>query len=115
MNRKLSKWKASKTALTAIIVKPKSNYLLSASKTIAIWDLGTKTKIKVGKIIPILKLYKNNILLCFLLLNKTLTGHSSDIFRLLSLNKSIISKKPDEMTNDYFVSVALNDRIINTW
>lgn len=42
-----SKWKASKTPVTAINVDPTSKFLASASRTITIWDTETKTKLKV--------------------------------------------------------------------
>lgn len=60
----LSKWKASKTAVTSISTDSTSKYLISSSKTITIWDLNSKSKLK------------------------TLTGHSNDIFKLAFLNKS---------------------------
>lgn len=53
-----SKWKASKTAITSISIDPTNQYIICSSKTITIWDLKTKTKVK------------------------TLTGHSNDIFEL---------------------------------
>ena len=59
-----AKWKASKTGITSLNVDPSSKYLVSASKTITVWDLSTKTKVK------------------------TLTGHANDIFKLDFLNKS---------------------------
>lgn len=59
------KWKASKTPVTAISVDPTSKYLTSSSKTITIWDLETRTKLK------------------------NLTGHSNDIFSMLFLNNSL--------------------------
>lgn len=63
MNRK---WKASKTAITALSLEPTSKYLLTASKTITVWDLETKTKYK------------------------SLTGHSNDIFQMIFLfNKNV--------------------------
>jgi WD40 repeat protein len=60
----LSKWKASKTSITSISTDSTSKYLISSSKTITIWDLNQKSKLK------------------------TLTGHSNDIFKLAFLNKT---------------------------
>jgi WD40 repeat protein len=60
----ISKWKASKTAITSISTDFTSKYLISSSKTITIWDLNSKSKLK------------------------TLTGHSNDIFTLEFLNNS---------------------------
>jgi WD40 repeat protein len=45
--------------VTTIGVDPTSKYLVSSSKTIAVWDLETRSKLT------------------------TLTGHSNDIFQLL--------------------------------
>ncbi|CAF0715067.1 unnamed protein product [Brachionus calyciflorus] len=58
-----AKWKASKTAITSISIDPTNNYLICSSKTITVWDLKSKTKVK------------------------TLTGHSNDIFKLQFLSQ----------------------------
>ena len=79
-----SKWKVSKTAVTSISIDPTNQYIVCSSKTISVWNLQSKTKIK------------------------TLTGHSSDIFKTKFLDQS-----NDEF--QYFVSVANNDRLINSW
>jgi WD40 repeat protein len=65
----ISKWKASKTAITALNLDTSSKYLLSSSKTITVWDLDTKTKVR------------------------SLTGHSSDILKMifLSHNNTFVS------------------------
>jgi hypothetical protein len=53
------KWKGSKTAITSLAIDPSSKYLLFASKTISIWDLKTKSKIKVLKFKKFLLFYEN--------------------------------------------------------
>jgi len=67
--------------VTAVAVDATSKFLASASKTITIWDLESRDKLK------------------------TLTGHSTDIFRLLfSLS-----------TPGMFISAACSDRVLNLW
>ena len=64
-----AKWKASKTAITSLSIDSTSKYLITASKTITVWDLDTKTKFK------------------------SFTGHSNDINRMifLAVNNLFIS------------------------
>ncbi|RNA01364.1 WD repeat-containing 43-like [Brachionus plicatilis] len=62
-SRVKSKWKASKTAITSISIDPSNQYLICSSKTISVWNLQTKTKVK------------------------TFTGHSSDIIRMQFLSQ----------------------------
>lgn len=82
-----SKWKASKTAITAISIDPSAKYLVCSSKTITVWDLKTKTKVK------------------------SFTGHSNDIFKIEFLKTDLVENQ--ELM--HLISAALNDRIINGW
>jgi len=63
------KFRASKTPVTAISVDSTSTFMLTASKTIAVWDLTTKTPLK------------------------TFIGHSQDIFNLSFLGNNTNSDK----------------------
>ena len=73
------KWKASKITITSLAIDPQtSKYLLSASKTIIVWDLDTKTKLK------------------------SFTGHSNDLNRMCFLqgnNMFVSTAQNDRILN----------------
>ena len=76
-----SKWKASKTPISSLRVDPSSKYLASASKTITIWELETRTKLK------------------------TLTGHSNDIFNMQFLTNSLSNLFVSAAKNDRIINM----------
>ncbi|XP_072162964.1 WD repeat-containing protein 43-like [Diadema setosum] len=89
-----SKWKGDKTSVHAICICPGGETLLSAGRTIQLWNLHTRT---------VLKKY---------------TGHASHVTRLRVLPMSSRSEGADPLEaieGLYFMSSAASDRIVNVW
>ncbi|XP_032222775.1 WD repeat-containing protein 43 [Nematostella vectensis] len=92
-----SKWKADKHGVSSLRVSPLGNHLLSAGRTIKLWDLDTKE------------------------LLKKFTGHSSIITDLLFLPNPTSSDSNGNHVSDstingwYFLSSAEHDRLLNIW
>lgn len=83
----LSEWKAGSDIITAIVAVPKSNRLLTASKSIKLWNL------------------ENHTLL------KTFLGHSSNVNFLHSIpNNGYINTE-----SKYVISGSKSDRLLNCW
>ena len=70
---------------------PSGKYLIASSKQITVWDLSTRQKVN------------------------TLTGHSTDIFRMQFIDYLSHKDENNNSNKKYFLSAAQNDRIINLW
>ncbi|XP_060593577.1 WD repeat-containing protein 43-like [Ruditapes philippinarum] len=79
------KWKGDKGPVYSLC-KCSNEHLLSAGRSIKLWDLKTKQELK------------------------RFTGHATEVFKLLHVPTS-----PDSLENSYFLSAAANDRLVNAW
>ncbi|XP_041469636.1 WD repeat-containing protein 43-like [Lytechinus variegatus] len=90
-----SKWKGDKTSVYSICICPGGTTMLSAGRTIQLWNLHTKAVLK------------------------KFTGHASPVTRL----RVVPTFSPDSEKDDpldsveglYFMSSAVSDRIVNVW
>ncbi|KAH3852349.1 hypothetical protein DPMN_094855 [Dreissena polymorpha] len=80
------KWQGDKGAVHSLC-KCSSKHLLSAGRTIKLWDLANKH------------------------LLKTFTGHATEVFRMVHIPGGV----NDNVENSYFLSAAMNDRLVNAW
>ncbi|XP_052770151.1 WD repeat-containing protein 43-like [Mya arenaria] len=78
------KWKADKSGVYSLC-RCSSTHLLSAGRTIKLWDLETRQILK------------------------TFTGHATEVFRLLHVPVG------ESIEKSYFLSEAINDRLVNAW
>ncbi|XP_075060488.1 LOW QUALITY PROTEIN: WD repeat-containing protein 43 [Mixophyes fleayi] len=87
------KWKGDNSSVSSLCISPDGKMLLSAGRTIKLWDLETKV------------------------LTKQFTGHSSAVTSLMFINvrPSGDSQTSNDATGLYFLSAALNDRFISVW
>ncbi|XP_064600554.1 WD repeat-containing protein 43-like isoform X2 [Liolophura sinensis] len=84
------KWKADKGIVHSVCCS--HQYLISAGRSIKLWNLSTKTVVQ------------------------TFTGHSTEVFRLLPVPKLLTADGDSSaIDSSYFLSAALNDRLINVW
>ncbi|KJE95621.1 hypothetical protein CAOG_08938 [Capsaspora owczarzaki ATCC 30864] len=81
----VSKWKADKLAVNALAYSAESGTLLSAGRSIKLWDLATKKEVK------------------------SFTGHEHNVTALAFLPTTATGTPP------LFVSVAAGERMINVW
>ncbi|KAL4237474.1 WD repeat-containing protein 43 [Mactra antiquata] len=81
-----SKWKGDKGSVHSLC-KCSSDHLLSAGRSINLWDINTKQVIQ------------------------TFTGHSYEVFKMLH----VPSQSGSSIEKSYFLSAAVNDRIVNAW
>nr|XP_039248120.1 WD repeat-containing protein 43-like [Styela clava] len=93
--KSICKWQADKRGVNSMCVCPNST-LLSAGKTIKLWDLETKQ------------------------LLRSFVGHASPVLDLMYVNIPAISQRQDatplEMVEGlYFLSSAIEDRVVNIW
>ncbi|XP_030854848.1 WD repeat-containing protein 43 [Strongylocentrotus purpuratus] len=90
-----SKWKGDKTSVYSICICPGGSTLLSAGRTIQLWNLQTKAVLK------------------------KFTGHASPVTRLRVVPTLSPGSKEDDPLDSveglYFMSSAASDRIVNVW
>ncbi|KAK3094081.1 hypothetical protein FSP39_023991 [Pinctada imbricata] len=82
------KWKADTRSIHSVCLCS-NNHLLSAGRSIKLWNLQTYQVLK------------------------KFTGHSSEIFKLLPLPLS--ADMSDSVEGSYFLTAALSDRLVNAW
>ncbi|KAM8945385.1 WD repeat-containing protein 43 [Pelodytes ibericus] len=87
------KWKADSSSVSSLCISPDGKMLLSAGRTIKLWDLDTK------------EVYRQ------------FTGHSSSVTSLMFLRtpSSSDSGASQDPTGLYFLSGAMHDRLISVW
>ncbi|XP_071963272.1 WD repeat-containing protein 43-like [Antedon mediterranea] len=91
------KWKADKNSVTSICISPCGNIIISAGRTIQVWDVQSKVVLK------------------------KFTGHASSVNSLQMVSYSNRSIDEDDMSvlesvdGCYFISTAVGDRIVNVW
>ncbi|XP_053568620.1 WD repeat-containing protein 43 [Bombina bombina] len=87
------KWKGDNSSVSSLCISPDGKKLLSAGRTIKLWDLETK------------EVYRQ------------FTGHSSAVTSLLFMTQqpSSESQPLPDTTNLYFLSGAVHDRLISVW
>ncbi|KAM4770744.1 WD repeat-containing protein 43 isoform 2-T2 [Rhinophrynus dorsalis] len=87
------KWKGDNGSVSSLCISPDGKMLLSAGRTIKLWDLQTK------------EVYRQ------------FTGHSTAVTSLmfLTLRPSQESQPAQETTGLYFLSGAAHDRLISVW
>lgn len=83
------KWKGDSGSIHSICLCAQ-NHLLSSGRSIKLWDLETYSVLK------------------------KFTGHATEVFRLLPI-LSNPTELPDSPEGVYFLSAALNDRLVNVW
>ncbi|XP_060063671.1 WD repeat-containing protein 43-like [Ylistrum balloti] len=83
------KWKADKGTIHSVCVCS-PHHLLSAGRTIKLWNTQTHEMLK------------------------KFTGHATDVFRLIPVPFSM-NLNGDSIDSLYFLSAAVNDRIVNAW
>ncbi|OWF41846.1 WD repeat-containing protein 43-like [Mizuhopecten yessoensis] len=83
------KWRADKGSLHSVCVCS-PHHLLSAGRTIKLWNTETHEMLK------------------------RFTGHATEVFRLIPVPFTLISNG-DSVDSLYFLSGAVNDRIVNAW
>ncbi|XP_069117175.1 WD repeat-containing protein 43-like [Argopecten irradians] len=83
------KWKADKGSIHSVCVCS-THHLLSAGRTIKLWNTQTHEMLK------------------------RFTGHSTEVFRLLPVPFTM-NFNGDSVDSLYFLSAAVNDRILNAW
>lgn len=90
-----SKWKADKTSVHSVCMCPGGSALLSAGRTIQLWNLLTKSILK------------------------KFTGHASPVTRLRVVPRSCQRSEENDPLESveglYFMSSASSDRIVNVW
>ncbi|XP_063774983.1 WD repeat-containing protein 43 isoform X2 [Pseudophryne corroboree] len=87
------KWKGDTSSVSSLCISPDGKMLLSAGRTIKLWDLETKA------------------------VTRQFTGHSSAVTSLWFINSrpSGDSTTSDDPTGLYFLSAAVNERFISVW
>ncbi|KAM4693570.1 WD repeat-containing protein 43 [Discoglossus pictus] len=87
------KWKADNSSVSSLCISPDGKMLLSAGRTIKLWDLETK------------EVYRQ------------FTGHSSAVTSLMfmTVRSSSESQQLPDTTGLYFMSGALHDRLVSVW
>ncbi|XP_018423647.1 PREDICTED: WD repeat-containing protein 43 [Nanorana parkeri] len=85
------KWKADNSSVSCMCISPDGKMLLSAGRTIKLWDLETKN------------------------VTRQFTGHSSAVTSLIFLRPPGESHSSSDTTGLYFLSGALHDRLISVW
>ncbi|XP_030051995.1 WD repeat-containing protein 43 [Microcaecilia unicolor] len=87
------KWKGDNGAVSCLCISPDGRMLLSAGRTIKLWDLETK------------EVYRQ------------FTGHSTAVSSLMFITErpSSESQPFDGITGLYFLSGALHDRLLSVW
>ncbi|XP_062597839.1 WD repeat-containing protein 43-like [Saccostrea cucullata] len=83
------KWKGDSGSIHSICLCAQ-NHLLSSGRSIKLWDLETYSVLK------------------------KFTGHATEVFRLLPILPSR-TELPESPEGTYFLSAALNDRLVNVW
>ncbi|XP_056022071.1 WD repeat-containing protein 43-like [Ostrea edulis] len=83
------KWKGDSGSIHSICLCAQ-NHLLSSGRSIKLWDLETYSVLK------------------------KFTGHATEVFRLLPILSSP-TELPETPEGAYFLSAALNDRLVNVW
>ncbi|KAK3599161.1 hypothetical protein CHS0354_040999 [Potamilus streckersoni] len=86
------KWKADKGPVYSIC-KCSSTHLLSAGRTIKLWDKYTKDIVK------------------------TFTGHATEVTRLIHISPGLETEESETQSieSTYFLSAAANDRLVSAW
>ncbi|KAM4786490.1 WD repeat-containing protein 43 isoform 2-T2 [Cyanocitta cristata] len=87
------KWKGDTSSVTCLCISPDGKMLLSAGRTIKLWDLETK------------EVYRH------------FTGHATSVSSLMFTTvKPVNESKPfDGITGLYFLSGAIHDRLLSVW
>ncbi|XP_068088859.1 WD repeat-containing protein 43 [Hyperolius riggenbachi] len=85
------KWKADNSGVSSLCVSPDGKMLLSAGRTIKLWDLESKT------------------------LSRQFTGHSTAVTSLMFIRPPGESQSSSDTTGLYFLSGAVHDRLISVW
>ncbi|XP_075003409.1 WD repeat-containing protein 43 isoform X2 [Calonectris borealis] len=87
------KWKGDNSSVTSLCISPDGKMLLSAGRTIKLWDLETK------------EVYRH------------FTGHATSVSSLMFTTvKPMNENKPfDGITGLYFLSGAIHDRLLSVW
>ncbi|KAM4902707.1 WD repeat-containing protein 43 isoform 2-T2 [Sylvia borin] len=87
------KWKGDNGSITCLCISPDGKMLLSAGRTIKLWDLETK------------EVYRH------------FTGHATSVSSLMFTTvKPMNESKPfDGITGLYFLSGAIHDRLLSVW
>ncbi|KAM4679189.1 WD repeat-containing protein 43 isoform 2-T2 [Amazona ochrocephala] len=87
------KWKGDNSSVTSLCISPDGKMLLSAGRTIKLWDLETK------------EVYRH------------FTGHATSVSSLtFTTVKPMNENKPfDGITGLYFLSGAIHDRLLSVW
>uniref|UniRef100_U3K9L9 WD repeat domain 43 n=1 Tax=Ficedula albicollis TaxID=59894 RepID=U3K9L9_FICAL len=87
------KWKGDNSSVTCLCISPDGKMLLSAGRTIKLWDLETK------------EVYRH------------FTGHATSVSSLMFTTvKPMNESKPfDGITGLYFLSGAIHDRLLSVW
>uniref|UniRef100_A0A8C4KFY6 WD repeat domain 43 n=1 Tax=Dromaius novaehollandiae TaxID=8790 RepID=A0A8C4KFY6_DRONO len=87
------KWKADNSSVSSLCLSPDGKMLLSAGRTIKLWDLETK------------EVYRH------------FTGHATSVSSLMFTTvKPMNESKPfDGITGLYFLSGAVHDRLLSVW
>ncbi|XP_064565409.1 WD repeat-containing protein 43 [Zonotrichia leucophrys gambelii] len=87
------KWKGDNSSVTCLCISPDGKMLLSAGRTIKLWDLETK------------EVYRH------------FTGHATSVSSLMftTVKPTNESKPFDGITGLYFLSGAIHDRLLSVW
>eukprot|EP00079_Xenopus_tropicalis_P011976 XP_002938471.3 PREDICTED: WD repeat-containing protein 43 isoform X1 [Xenopus tropicalis] len=85
------KWKGDSSSVSSLCISPDGKMLLSAGRTIKLWDLETK------------EVYRQ------------FTGHSTAVTSLLFLTVQPPREPVPDTTGLYFLSGAVHDRLISVW
>uniref|UniRef100_A0A663MFQ2 WD repeat domain 43 n=1 Tax=Athene cunicularia TaxID=194338 RepID=A0A663MFQ2_ATHCN len=87
------KWKGDNSSVTSLCISPDGKMLLSAGRTIKLWDLETK------------EVYRN------------FTGHATSVSSLMftTVKPMNENKAFDGITGLYFLSGAIHDRLLSVW
>ncbi|KAM9315642.1 WD repeat-containing protein 43 [Gastrophryne carolinensis] len=83
------KWKGDNSSVSSLCISPDGKMLLSAGRTIKLWDLETKTQ------------------------TRQFTGHSTAVTSLMFIRPPAESQC--DTTGLYFLSGAVHDRLISVW
>uniref|UniRef100_A0A8C4R9F0 WD repeat domain 43 n=1 Tax=Eptatretus burgeri TaxID=7764 RepID=A0A8C4R9F0_EPTBU len=87
-----SKWKGDKSCVTALCISPDGHSLLSAGRSIKLWDIASKS------------------------LLQTFTGHATAVTMLaFATHAPPSSETSDGISGLYFTSCAEDDRFVNVW
>ncbi|KAG9467050.1 hypothetical protein GDO78_015722 [Eleutherodactylus coqui] len=87
------KWKGDSVGVSSLCLSPDGKMLLSAGRTIKLWDLQTKE------------------------VTRQFTGHSTLVTSLMfmPIRAAADSRSPPETTGLYFLSGSIHDRLISVW